>query len=55
MYEKAEDAFLLLDAIEEDMPKLRDMAPQIAFEIGGGPRLCARFQTRHSVVMIVSH
>lgn len=34
VYEPAEDTFLLLDAIEQDMHQLRQLRPLVCLEIG---------------------
>ncbi|RCN38304.1 putative methylase [Ancylostoma caninum] len=43
VYEPAEDTFLLLDAIEKDIQKLRDISPEIVLEIGCGSGVVSTF------------
>uniref|UniRef100_A0A0K0DH63 Methyltransferase HEMK2 n=1 Tax=Angiostrongylus cantonensis TaxID=6313 RepID=A0A0K0DH63_ANGCA len=46
VYEPAEDTFLLLDAIENDIQWLRDLHPQIVLEIGCGSGVVSAFLNR---------
>ncbi|WKY05349.1 hypothetical protein Q1695_005952 [Nippostrongylus brasiliensis] len=43
VYEPSEDTFLLLDAIEKDIEKLRDSSPEIILEIGCGSGVVSVF------------
>ncbi|KHJ88641.1 hypothetical protein OESDEN_11563 [Oesophagostomum dentatum] len=43
VYEPAEDTFLLMDAIEKDIQKLRDLSPKIVLEIGCGSGVVSTF------------
>ncbi|VDL74408.1 unnamed protein product [Nippostrongylus brasiliensis] len=43
VYEPSEDTFLLLDAIEKDIEKLRDSSPEIVLEIGCGSGVVSVF------------
>ncbi|GBE78428.1 S-adenosyl-L-methionine-dependent methyltransferase [Sparassis latifolia] len=43
IYEPAEDTFILLDALEQDAQKLRDLQPLVCLEIGSGSGCVSSF------------